>query len=146
MSSAELEPGSAWQGLPKLAREVWFCHFWNIHWGLKLTGVDEWDWVAAVTFILFQTFDINYSPEYWTCLHFLACWRQFDLDSQRTCVQLQSDTKRPVLIAIHGTAAAGLGGWLWCIHWALFHCQHCSCCHVTVLPFVPPLLYQYIAF
>ena len=37
---------------------------------------------------------------------------QFDLDSQRTCVQLQSDTKRLVLIAIHGTAAAGLGGWL----------------------------------
>ena len=35
---------------------------------------------------------------------------QFDLDSQRTCVQLQSDTKRLVLIAIHGTAAAGLGG------------------------------------
>ena len=35
---------------------------------------------------------------------------QFDLDSRRTCVQLQSDTKRLVLIAIHGTAAAGLGG------------------------------------
>ena len=75
LSSAEIEPASAWRVLPKLAREVWFCHFWNIHWGLKPTGVDEWDWVAAVTFISFQTFDINYSPEYWTCLHFLARWR-----------------------------------------------------------------------
>ena len=75
LSSAELESASSWRELPKLAREVWLCHFWNIHWGLKPTGVDEWDWVAAVTFILFQTFDINYSPEYWTCLHFLARWR-----------------------------------------------------------------------
>ena len=34
---------------------------------------------------------------------------QFDLDSQRTCVQLQSDTKRLVLIAIHGSSSRAGG-------------------------------------
>ena len=61
--------------LPKLAREVWFCHFWNIHWGLKPTGwMNGTEWQLSLLSCSKHLISII-PPSIGHASIFLACWR-----------------------------------------------------------------------